>query len=153
MFKILRDILKIPELRNRIFWTLLLLCVFRFGFFLYLPGIDVGTFLASQQGNEGGALNWLLFTSALTGGSLNTPVIFSLGIMPYISASIIFSLMIKVFPRLEALSKEGEQGRRTINRYTRYFTVLLCVIQAVFLVSGLFRCSCALLDVRLGTHI
>jgi preprotein translocase subunit SecY len=135
MVKIVRDILKIPELRRRICWTLSLLCVFRIGFFIYLPGIDIPMFLSSQQ-TEGGALNWLLFTSALTGGSLNTPVLFALGIMPYISASIIFSLMIKVFPRLEALSKEGEQGRRTINRYTRYFTVVLCLIQATFLVTN-----------------
>jgi preprotein translocase subunit SecY len=136
MIKILRDILKIPELRSRIFWTLGLLLVFRLGFFIYVPGIDIPVFLASLQQKQPGALDWLIYTSALTGGNLNTPVLFSLGIMPYISASIIFSLMIKVFPRLEALSKEGEQGRRTINRYTRYFTVLLCFIQALFLVSN-----------------
>jgi preprotein translocase subunit SecY len=109
------------------------------GFFIYLPGIDIPTFLATQRQQEGGALEWLIYTSALTGGNLNTPVLFSLGIMPYISASIIFSLMIKVFPRLEALSKEGEQGRRQINRYTRYSTVVLCLIQACFLVNGWLR--------------
>jgi len=136
MFKILRDILKIPELRRRIGWTILLLVVFRFGFHVFIPGIDIPTFLESQKGKGSGALDWLIYTSALTGGNLSAPVLFALGIMPYISASIIFSLMIKVFPRLEALSKEGEQGRRTINRYTRYFTVLLCVIQATFLVNN-----------------
>ena len=135
MIKILRDIFKIPELRRRIFWTLGLLVIFRVGFFIYMPGIDIETFLATARQREGGALDWLIYTSALTGGNLNSPVLFSLGIMPYISASIIFSLMIKVFPRLEALSKEGEQGRRTINRYTRYFTVLLCLIQGCFLVN------------------
>lgn len=134
MIKILRDILQIPELRRRIFWTLGLLVVFRFGFFIYLPGIDIPTFLGSQK--SGGTVDWLLYTSALTGGSLQTPVLFSLGIMPYISASIIFSLMIKVFPRLEALSKEGEQGRRVINRYTRYATLLLCLIQSYLLVAN-----------------
>ena len=139
MIRIIRDILKIPELRTRIFWTLLLLVVFRVGFFIYVPGIDIPTFLttvASQKSREGGAADWLIYTSALTGGNLNTPVLFSLGIMPYISASIIFSLMIKVFPRLEALSKEGEQGRRTINRYTRYSTVVICLVQALFLVNN-----------------
>jgi preprotein translocase subunit SecY len=136
MIKILVDIFKIPELRRRIFWTLGLLLVFRFGFFIYLPGIDIPTFLASQAEKQKSYFDWLIYTSALTGGNLNTPVFFALGIMPYISASIIFSLMIKVFPRLEALSKEGTEGRRTINRYTRYFTVLLCIVQAFFLVSN-----------------
>lgn len=135
MFKIFRDILSIPDLRKRIGWTLFLLLVFRLGFFVYLPFIDITTFLATQE-TRGGALDWLIYTSTLTGGRLNTPVLFSLGIMPYISASIIFSLMIKVFPRLEALSKEGEQGRRVINRYTRYMTVVLCLVQAVLLVRG-----------------
>ena len=135
MFKIVRDILQIPELRRRIAWTLGLLVVYRLGFFVYLPGIDVAVFLEQQrQQGGGGILDWLVYTRALTGGSF-TPFLFSLGIMPYISASIIFSLMIKVFPRLEALSKEGEQGRRQINRYTRYATVLLCLVQSLFLVS------------------
>jgi len=136
MLKILRDISKIPELKRRILWTFALLIVFRVGFFIYIPGIDIQAFLSSQSDNDGSALQFLIFTSALTGGSLQTPVLFSLGIMPYISASIIFSLMIKVFPRLEALSKEGEAGRRVINRYTRYFTVLLCAIQSWFLVQS-----------------
>ncbi len=135
MFKILRDIWKIPELRRRILWTLGLLIVFRCGFFIYLPAIDIPGFLKSQT-KAAGALDFLIFTSALTGGNLQTPVLFCLGIMPYISASIIFSLMIKVFPKLEALSKEGEAGRRTINKYTRYFTVLLCIIQSWFLVRN-----------------
>ena len=134
MFKILRDILKIPELRTRIMWTVGLLVIFRLGFFIYLPGINVNTFLESQRESDGGILNFLLYTSALTGGNFSTPVLFALGIMPYISASIIFSLMVKVFPKLEALSKEGEQGRRTINRYTRYATVVLCIVQSLFLV-------------------
>jgi preprotein translocase subunit SecY len=134
MFKILRDIWKIPELKSRILWTFLLLVVFRVGFFIYVPGINIPQFLETKSQREGTAMDWLIYTSALTGGNLNTPVLFSLGIMPYISASIIFSLMVKVFPRLEALSKEGEQGRRTINRYTRYATVAICLVQACFLV-------------------
>jgi len=132
MFRILRDIFKIPELRRRIFWTLGLLAVFRVGFWIYLPGIDVA-FYRDTMKSEGGALDWLMYTSRLTGGSF-TPVLFSLGIMPYISASIIFSLLVKVFPRLEALSKEGEHGRRQISRYTRYSTVLLSIVQGMFLV-------------------
>ncbi len=134
MIKIVRDIWHIPELRRRIAWTLSLLGVYRLGFYIYLPGIDIVAFAEQQREGGGGLLDWLLYTRALTGGSF-TPFLFSLGIMPYISASIIFILMVKVFPRLEALSKEGEQGRRQINRYTRYATVLLCLIQSLFLVS------------------
>lgn len=135
MIKIVRDIWHIPELRRRIMWTLGLLVIYRLGFYIYLPGIDIEAFEKQQREGGGGLLDWLLYTRALTGGSF-TPFLFSLGIMPYISASIIFSLMIKVFPRLEALSKEGEQGRRQINRYTRYSTVLLCLVQSLFLVSS-----------------
>jgi preprotein translocase subunit SecY len=136
IFKILTDIFGIPELRRRVLWTFLMLLIFRVGFHIYLPGINIPVFLKSfeQKDKGGGLLDWINYTSALTGGKFDTPVIFSLGIMPYISASIIFSLLVKVFPRLEALSKEGEQGRRLINRYTRYSTVLLCIIQSLFLV-------------------
>ena len=129
---VLVDIYKIPELRKRILWTLGLLAIFRFGFWVYLPGIDITGY--KEMVNTGkGPLDWLTMTSRLTGGSF-TPVLFSLGIMPYISASIIFSLLVKVFPALEALSKEGEAGRRQISRYTRYATVVLCLVQALFLV-------------------
>lgn len=130
---VLIDIYKIPELRNRIFWTLGLLAVFRFGFFVYLPGIDIVAHEKLLAKGEDGPLNWLMYTSRLTGGSF-TPVLFSLGIMPYISASIIFSLLVKVFPYLEALSKEGEAGRRQISKYTRYATVVLCLVQSLFLI-------------------
>ena len=129
---VLVDIAKIPELRNRILATLGLLAIFRFGFWIYVPGINIEYYLSLLSDDEG-PLTWLRMTSRLTGGSF-TPVLFSLGIMPYISASIIFSLLVKVFPALEALSKEGEAGRRQISRYTRYATVVLCVVQAMFLV-------------------
>lgn len=132
MGDVLVDIYKIPELRNRILTTLGLLAVFRFGFWVYLPGINIAQFKELLADDEG-PLSWLTMTSKLTGGSF-TPVLFSLGIMPYISASIIFSLLVKVFPALEALSKEGEAGRRQISRYTRYATVVLCLVQAMFLV-------------------
>ena len=130
---VLIDIYKIPELRNRIFWTLGLLGVFRFGFFVYLPGIDIGGYEKQLESDTDNPLDWLMYTSRLTGGSF-TPVLFSLGIMPYISASIIFSLLVKVFPYLEALSKEGEAGRRQISKYTRYATVVLCIVQSLFLI-------------------
>jgi len=136
VFKILRDIFVIPELRRRVLWTFFMLLIFRVGFHIYLPGINIPVFLRSFESRDtGGILDWINYTSALTGGKFDTPVVFSLGIMPYISASIIFSLLVKVFPRLEALSKEGEAGRRQINRYTRYSTVFLCIVQALLLVK------------------
>ncbi len=136
VFRIIRDIWKIPELKRRIFWTFLLLLVFRIGFHIYLPGIDVERFTAAAASKENrGVLDWITYASSLTGGQFDSPVVFSLGIMPYITASIIFSLLVKVFPRLDALSKEGEQGRKTINRYTRYATVLICIVQSLLLVN------------------
>jgi preprotein translocase subunit SecY len=136
-FKILRDIFTIPELRRRVGWTFAMLLIFRIGFHIYLPGINIPAWIKAHEtkDSEGGLLDWIAYTSALTGGKFDAPVVFSLGIMPYISASIIFSLLVKVFPRLEALSKEGEAGRRQINRFTRYSTVILCIIQALLLVS------------------
>jgi preprotein translocase subunit SecY len=134
MIKALIDILRIPELRSRVFWTFGLLVVFRLGFWVFVPGIDADAHLTHAV--QEGPLDWLLYTSRLTGGRFSSPVVFALGIMPYISASIIFSLLVKVFPRLEAIAKEGEQGRRLISRYTRYATVLLCVVQAMFLISS-----------------
>ncbi|MBN1420716.1 MAG: preprotein translocase subunit SecY, partial [Planctomycetes bacterium] len=138
--RIVRNIVGIHELRNRLLVTFALLGVFRLGFHIYLPGVSIDVIKNLLQGKRGaGFLDLLGYTSALTGGDLSNATIFSLGIMPYISASIIFSLLVKVFPKLEALSKEGEHGRRVINRYTRYFTVLLCLIQAGFIVVWLRR--------------
>ncbi len=131
IIKTIQDILKIPELRKRIFLTFSLLFVARLGFQIYLPGINVDAI--DNAGSSGDLKEWLKFTATLTGGSFNMPVVFSLGIMPYITASIIFSLLVKVFPRLDALSKEGEQGRKVINRYTRYATVLICLVQGTML--------------------
>ncbi len=136
IIKILKDIFQIPELRRRILITFILLAVFRLGFHIFLPGINIGAYLEStKEEKQRDFLDWVSYTSRLTGGKFDHPVIFSLGIMPYITASIIFSLMVKVFPRLEALSKEGEQGRRLINRYTRYSTVLICVVQSILLIN------------------
>jgi preprotein translocase subunit SecY len=136
IFKICRDILQIPELRRRIWWTFVLLFVFRIGFHIYLPGIHAENFKKTIESSKGtpDLLEFLIIASNLTGGRFDAPVAFSLGIMPYITASIIFSLLVKVFPRLDALSKEGEQGRKIINRYTRYATVLICIVQALLLV-------------------
>jgi preprotein translocase subunit SecY len=137
---VLKNILGIPELRKRLIFTIVMLGVYRIGFHIYLPGVNVDalkSLMDSARQSGGGLLDFVQMTSALTGGDLQNATVFSLGIMPYISASIIFSLLVKVFPRLEQLQKEGEAGRKAINRYTRYATVALCIVQGIFIISFL----------------
>ncbi len=128
---------KATDLRNRILFTLGLLIVYRLGTYIPVPGIDgaaLRDFMEGAQSSIGGML------SMFTGGALGRMGIFALGIMPYISASIIVQLMTAMVPSLEQLKKEGEQGRKKINQYTRYGTVLLATLQsyglAVSLQSG-----------------
>ena len=136
--KILRDVVGIPDLRRKIVMTFVLLMVYRVGFHIYLPWVDASKIEKRVEESTGGGFGeWIGYTSALTGGNLRNATLFSLGIMPYITASIIFSLLVKVVPRLEALSKEGEHGRRAINRYTRYATVVVAIVQGLFVVAFL----------------
>ena len=125
---------KAHELRQRIFFTLGALIVARLGTYIPMPGIDPAA-IAEQLQQQGGGL--LDVFNTLAGGAVNRMAIFALGIMPYISASIIIQLMTTVFPELEALKKEGEAGRKVLNQYTRYFTVALAVIQAYGIALGL----------------
>src|ERR1700760_3210936 len=125
---------KSQELRNRIFFTLGALIVARLGTYIPMPGIDPAA-LAQQIQQSGGGL--LDVFNTFSGGAVGRMAIFALGIMPYISASIIIQLMTTVFPELEALKKEGEAGRKVINQYTRYFTVALAMIQAYGIALGL----------------
>ncbi|WP_372368558.1 preprotein translocase subunit SecY [Candidatus Uabimicrobium sp. HlEnr_7] len=138
IFESFRNLFKIPELRTKILYTAFFLVIFRLGSHIPIPGIQLDV-LQQMRGDgqlPGGGLGGLLtFFSALTGGSLANCAIFSLGIMPYISASIIFSLLAKVVPSLEALSKEGPAGQKKINEYTRYATVPLCIVQAVMIMK------------------
>ncbi len=142
---------KATDLRRRIFFTLGLLIVYRLGTFIPVPGIDsiaLQEFMEQAQQGIGGML------SMFTGGALGRMGIFALGIMPYISASIIVQLLTSMVPQLEQLKKEGEQGRKKINQYTRYGTVLLATLQAYGLAASLeagdlvtdpglfFRASC-----------
>jgi len=123
-----RNIFAIPDLRNRVIFTFALLAVYRIGAFIPIPGIDpvaIHEFTTAAEGTVLGFLN--LFS----GGALGRMTIFALGIMPYISASIILQLLTVVWPYLEKLSKEGELGRRKITQYTRYGTVVLSVIQGM----------------------
>ena len=124
----------IPELRKRVIFTLLMLFVYRMGVQIPTPGINgeaLGAFFEKNASTLFGMFNMF------SGGALENFSIFALGIMPYISASIIIQLLTVVVPQLEALSKEGESGRRKITQYTRYGTVLLSIVQGFFIASGL----------------
>lgn len=125
---------KIPELRRRVFFTLAMLAVYRVGVAIPTPGIDrqaLAAFFEQVKDTIFGLFN--LFS----GGALEQFSVFSLGIMPYISASIILQLLTVVFPYLERLSKEGEAGRRKITQYTRYGTVVLSIVQGLMISVGL----------------
>ena len=118
---------KATELRQRILFTIGLLCVYRLGTYIPVPGIDavaLQNFVDQISSGVGGMLNMF------TGGAIGRMGLFALGIMPYISASIIVQLMTAMVPQLEQLKKEGEQGRKKINQYTRYGTVFLATLQA-----------------------
>ena len=138
MFGTMLNVFRIPELRRKIFFTLFMLVIYRLGFNVPLPGVDQTSMQESvqQQSQDRSGFGQLASAFALfTGGDLSQSTIFGLGIMPYISASIIFQLLATVVPTLEKLQKEGESGRRKITEYTRYATVGLCFIQAVMWVS------------------
>jgi preprotein translocase subunit SecY len=138
--KKLITIFKIPELTQKIVITMLFLIVYRIGFHVPLPMIDQQKMLKSISEMQQGALGQVLgFVALFSGGSFNQSTIFGLGIMPYISASIIFQLLASVYPPLEKLQKEGESGRKKINEYTRYATVLICIIQSFMWVSHIMR--------------
>ncbi len=122
------------ELKRRIIITLFLLAVFRVGVFIPTPGIDAEALSGFFQSASGTLLD---FATMFTGGALERFSVFALGIMPYISASIILQLLTVVVPTLEKLSKEGESGKRTITQYTRYLTIVLSVIQGMMIAIGL----------------
>ncbi|OIP90321.1 MAG: preprotein translocase subunit SecY [Syntrophaceae bacterium CG2_30_49_12] len=129
-----KNIPKIPELQKRIFSTLLLLFVYRIGTHVPTPGIDTTALAAFFEQAKGSLLG--LF-DMFAGGALSNLSVFALGIMPYISASIILQLLTVAVPHLEKLSKEGEAGRRKITQYTRYGTVILSIIQGFGIAVGL----------------
>ncbi|MGE0479694.1 MAG: preprotein translocase subunit SecY [Phycisphaerae bacterium] len=133
MFKAFINVFKIPDLRKKVLFTLLMLCVYRIGFYVPLPGINQEQLARHFEQSGGGATQQAAELFAMfTGGDLGQSTVFGLGIMPYISASIILQILVTVLPALEKLQKEGESGRRKITEYTRYSTVGLCLIQAVF---------------------
>lgn len=134
MFEGIQNVPRIPELRRRLGFTLMMLAVYRIGVAIPTPGVNgqaMSDYFAAASGTA------LDMVNLFSGGALERFSIFALGIMPYISASIILQLMTLVVPYLEQLKKEGEQGQKKITQYTRYGTVLLALIQGLFISIGL----------------
>ncbi|MBI5723437.1 MAG: preprotein translocase subunit SecY [Planctomycetes bacterium] len=124
--------MSIPELLKKIAFTLGLLCIYRIGFHIPLPGVN-GEALAQQMGGQDESSPFgqaIQYFGMFTGGALDNSTLFGLGIMPYISASIILQLLTTVVPSLQKLQKEGQAGRKKIQEYTRYLTIALCLVQA-----------------------
>src|SRR5215468_2532715 len=143
MLRAFINVFRIPDLRKKVLFTLMMLCVYRIGFYVPLPGIDqdklASHFKASAGGGGGAGEQAAELFAMFTGGDLGQSTLFGLGIMPYISASIILQILVTVLPALEKLQKEGESGRRKIMEYTRYSTVGLCFVQAIFWLNYLNR--------------
>jgi len=129
-----RNALKIPELKSRIIFTLIMLAVYRLGAHVPTPGVDGGAL--SKAMGSGGLLS---FYDMFSGGAFSNATVFALGIMPYISASIIIQLLTAVWAPLERLAKEGAEGQKKITEYTRYGTVGLCVVQSIFVAAYLVK--------------
>jgi preprotein translocase subunit SecY len=134
MWEKIKVIWKIPELRTKIGLTLLMLAIYRVGFQIQVPILDQVKLKAADQ--KGGVGDMLEQVAMLSASRLRDVTIFGLGIMPYISASIIFQLLASVYPPLEQLQKEGEAGRKKINEYTRYATFFLCLFQSWFYIQS-----------------
>src|SRR6516162_5807762 len=130
----LANVFRVPDLRKRLLFTLGLLAVYRLGAFIPTPGVDTVRLNEFFQQNSGTLFG---FIDLFSGGTFRRFTIFALGIMPYITASIILQLLTVVIPTLEKLQKEGELGRRKITQWTRYLTVLLSVMQSFGIAQGL----------------
>ena len=136
MGKLYTILFKVPELQRKILMTAMFLAIYRIGFYIPLPIVDQSQLQKWQEMQSSSASGKVFGTVAMFGGTpIGMSTIFGLGIMPYISASIIFQLLGSVVPTLEAMMKEGESGRKRINEYTRYATVVLCAIQSAFWVQ------------------
>ena len=134
LFQTIANVFRIPELRSKILFTLGMLAVYRIGFWIPLPGVNQGAlsrFFEAQVSTGSAAGRLSQYVAIFSGGSFGQSTIFGLGIMPYITAAIIFQLFGAVSPRLKALKEEGPTGNQKIQEWTRYTTVVLCVIQAL----------------------
>ncbi len=135
MFSTLRDAWKIPDLRKRMLYTLLMIAIFRLGAHVPVPGVDANKLAQLFSGENG----FFGFFNLLSGGSFKQFSVFALGITPYITASIIVNLLQIAIPALEELAKEGETGRKKLAQMTRYGTVILALIQSIGMSVGIFR--------------
>src|SRR5467141_999603 len=133
-FEAVANVFRIPDLRKRILFTLAMLAIYRLGGHIPTPGVDANRLAAFFQQQQGNIFN---FIDLFSGGMFRRLTIFALGIMPYITASIILQLLTVVVPTLEKLQKEGELGRRKITQWTRYLTVILALVQSVGIAQGL----------------
>jgi len=131
------NLFRVPEIRKRLAVTLGFLLLYRVGWNIPIPGVNLDVIRRIAGDDQGNAFTALF--SVISGGGLYSCALFSLGIMPYISASIIFSLMTKVVPSLEAIAKEGASGQRKINQWTRMATVPLALLQSIILVANIYR--------------
>ena len=135
MLDIIKKAANEEEIRKRFYFTLLMLVVYRLGNNIPIPFIDTKALADAYNNIQGTLVDYL---NMLTGGGLSTLSIFALGVQPYITASIVMQLLSVVIPRLEELSREGEQGRKTIQKYTRYVTIALAIFQAIAITNGLY---------------
>jgi preprotein translocase subunit SecY len=151
MLDTLANAFRIPELRRRILITVILLAVCRIGVFIAVPGADIEALsrFFENAGKSGGA-PLLNLANMFSGGGLQRCGLFALGVMPYISASIIFQLLVQVVPSLKKISEEGEAGRKKINQYTRYATVLLCFFQGPMMIKALSVSGAAIFPASFG---
>ena len=130
MLQALVNIFRIPELRNKVLFTIAMLAVYRIGFWIPVPGVDQGALkeFFEQQVSDGGAFGRVAaFVSVFSGGSFGQSTIFGLGIMPYISAAIIFQLLASAYEPIKKKQQEGPSGRQQVQEWTRYTTIALCV--------------------------
>src|SRR6059036_1218958 len=133
-FEAIANVFRIPDLRKRVLFTLALLAVYRLGGHVAIPGINTERWTQLFEQSAGGIFG---FFDTFAGGNIRRLTVFALGIMPYITSSIILQLLTVVVPTLEKLSKEGELGRRKITQWTRYLTVALALIQSFIGAQGL----------------
>ena len=138
----LGNLFRVPEIRKKILITIGLLFCYRIGFKVPLPGVDYQKQLDLMNAAGGDGIGALFsMMNVLTGAQLQQATVFSLGVMPYISASIIFSLLVKVVPALERIQKEGPSGQRKITQYTRLATIPICLLQSFFVIFGVLSAS------------
>src|ERR1700716_3602035 len=147
MFEKLANIFRIPDLRKRILFTLGLLAVYRLGGHIPTPGVNADKLQQFFEQNRGTALG---FVDLFSGGQLRRMTIFALGIMPYITASIILQLLTVVYEPLAKLQKEGELGRKKITQWTRYITVILSAVQSFGIAVGLEKTGDVVINSRPG---